>query len=170
MRSLRRHRHSRRQATNARQEDLSSSLQAVRRQGLGEEAGRLRRPSAIGEIRWNFKMTTMLGNRTSDHWEVLDAGPGYCVKRIRVVPGGILSLQRHAHRAERWTIVMGSVFVVRNQEQFDVHAQYSVEIARGDVHRMENRGIEDAVIIEVQIGTVLREDDIERLEDVYGRT
>ncbi len=104
------------------------------------------------------------------HWTVLDTGPGYCVKRIRVSPGGILSLQRHAHRTERWTVASGAVRVTRNQEQFDLHASESVEIARGNLHRMENCGTEDAIVIEVQMGERLREDDIERVEDRYGRT
>jgi mannose-6-phosphate isomerase-like protein (cupin superfamily) len=109
-------------------------------------------------------------HRPWGHWAVLDAGPGYCVKRIRVSPGGVLSLQRHAHRAERWTVVSGSLRVTRNQEQFSLLATESADIARGDLHRMANHGLQDAVVIEVQIGHRLREDDIERLEDRYGRT
>lgn len=102
-------------------------------------------------------------------WAVLDAGPGYAVKRIRVAPGGILSLQRHRHRAEQWTVVAGMARVTRNAETFDVPAGHSVAIGLGDVHRVANRGADDLVLIEVQTGAVLREDDIERLEDSYGR-
>ena len=103
-------------------------------------------------------------------WAVLDAGPGYAVKRIRVAPGGILSLQRHKHRAEQWTVVSGLARVTRNSETFDVRPGESVAIGLGDIHRVANPGAEEMVFIEVQTGPVLREDDIERLEDSYGRT
>jgi mannose-6-phosphate isomerase-like protein (cupin superfamily) len=103
-------------------------------------------------------------------WAVLDAGPGYAVKRIRVIPGGILSLQRHRHRIEQWTVVSGLARVTRNTETFDVAPGESVSIGPGDVHRVANPGEAEMVFIEVQTGTELREDDIERLEDSYGRT
>ncbi len=103
-------------------------------------------------------------------WAVLDAAPGYAVKRIRVAPGGILSLQRHQHRAEQWTVVAGLARVTRNAETFDVRPGESVAIGLGDVHRVANPGPTDMVFIEVQTGRVLREDDIERLEDSYGRS
>lgn len=103
-------------------------------------------------------------------WAVLDAGPGFCVKRIRVVPGGILSLQRHQHRAEEWTVVAGAARVTRNTDTIDLVAGESIGIALGDIHRIQNPGTVDMVFIEVQTGKELREDDIERLEDSYGRS
>ena len=103
-------------------------------------------------------------------WAVLDAGPGFAVKRIRVVPGGVLSLQRHQHRAEQWTVVAGVARVTRNAETIDLLAGESIGIGLGDIHRLANPGSTDAVVIEVQTGRELREDDIERLEDRYGRT
>jgi mannose-1-phosphate guanylyltransferase/mannose-6-phosphate isomerase len=103
-------------------------------------------------------------------WTVLDAGSGYVVKRIRVTPGGILSLQRHRHRAEEWTVVAGVAQVTLDQRQFDLSAGQSAHIDTGDIHRIANRGTEDVVFIEVQTGLILSEDDIERLEDRYGRS
>ncbi len=103
-------------------------------------------------------------------WAVLAAGPGYAVKRIRVVPGGILSLQRHQHRAEQWTIVTGAARVTRNTETIDLEAGESIGISLGDIHRIANPGSTDMVFIEVQTGLELREDDIERLSDTYGRS
>jgi mannose-6-phosphate isomerase-like protein (cupin superfamily) len=103
-------------------------------------------------------------------WAVVDAGPGFAVKRIRVVPGGILSLQRHQYRAEQWTIVAGAARVTRNTDTIDLHAGESIGIGLGDIHRIANPGTEDMVFIEVQTGAELREDDIERLEDSYGRS
>ena len=102
-------------------------------------------------------------------WTVLDAGPGYVVKRIRVRPGGILSLQRHRHRAEEWTVVAGVARVTLGQRQFVLPAGQSAHIDTGDVHRIANGGMDDVVFIEVQTGPILSEDDIERLEDSYGR-
>lgn len=103
-------------------------------------------------------------------WAVIDAGPGFCVKRIRVLPGGVLSLQRHQHRAEQWTVVAGTARVTRNTDTIDLLAGESIGIARGDIHRIANPGGEDMVFIEVQTGAELREDDIERLSDQYGRS
>ncbi len=102
-------------------------------------------------------------------WAVLEAGPGYAVKRIRVLPGGVLSLQRHQHRAEQWTVVAGTARVTRNTETIDLLPGESIGIALGDIHRIANPGSTDMVVIEVQTGRELREDDIERLEDRYGR-
>ncbi len=103
-------------------------------------------------------------------WAVLDAGPGFCVKRIRVIPGGILSLQRHRHRAEVWTVIAGLARVTRNDEVFDLLPGQVAQIGLGDIHRVANPGDEDMAFIEVQTGHELREDDIERLEDSYGRS
>ncbi len=108
-------------------------------------------------------------SRPWGEWAVIDAGPGFAVKRIRVTPGGILSLQRHQHRAEIWTVVAGTARVTRNDQTFDVGEGDSVAIGRGDIHRVQNPGAHDMVFIEVQTGAVLRESDIERLEDSYGR-
>ena len=103
-------------------------------------------------------------------WMVLDCGPGYVVKRIRVAPSGRLSLQRHQHRGEQWTVVSGVARVTVGENAFDVHPGQSVEVPKGAIHRMENHEAGDMVLIEVQHGALLSEDDIERLEDVYGRS
>jgi mannose-6-phosphate isomerase-like protein (cupin superfamily) len=100
---------------------------------------------------------------------VLDAGPGFAVKRIRVRPGGVLSLQRHRHRAEVWTIVAGTAEVTLGARVFPAVPGESVRIAVGDIHRIANRGSADVVFIEVQTGAILDEADIERLADDYGR-
>lgn len=103
-------------------------------------------------------------------WAVLDAAPGYAVKRITVTPGGRLSLQRHQHRVEHWFVVSGRAQVTRNAEVLSLGVGEGIDFAMGDVHRVANEGVEDLVFIEVQRGAILREDDIERLEDIYGRT
>lgn len=100
---------------------------------------------------------------------VLEDGEDCKVKRLVVRPGGVLSLQRHRHRSEHWTVVSGLARVRLGDEQFDLAANQTVQIAAGTLHRLENHGREDVHIIEVQTGSYFGEDDIERLEDVYGR-
>jgi mannose-6-phosphate isomerase-like protein (cupin superfamily) len=102
-------------------------------------------------------------------WTVLDASPGYVVKRLRVVPGGRLSLQRHRYRAERWVVAAGTPTVTVGADRRTVALGDSVLIPIFAIHRLENEGVADAIIIEVQLGDQLDEDDIERLDDVYGR-
>lgn len=109
------------------------------------------------------------GARPWGDWTVLDVGPGFAVKRIRVAPGGVLSLQRHRHRAEVWTIVAGEAEVTLGERVFAARPGEVVRIGLGEVHRVANRGAADMVFIEVQTGPILAEDDIERLEDQYGR-
>lgn len=103
-------------------------------------------------------------------WIVVDAGAGFAVKRITVNSGGVLSLQRHRHRAESWTIVAGVAEVTLGGESFTAMAGETVEVPRGQVHRIANTSAEPVVFIEVQMGGTLDENDIERLEDRYGRT
>ena len=102
-------------------------------------------------------------------WHVLDVGDGYAVKRIRVIPGGLLSLQRHQHRSEHWTVVQGVAKVTVGDKIAELGPNQSVYIPVGDLHRIENPGQADMVFIEVQCGDILDENDIERIEDTYGR-
>jgi mannose-6-phosphate isomerase-like protein (cupin superfamily) len=102
-------------------------------------------------------------------WQVLDAGPGHAVKRITVNPGGRLSLQYHHHREEHWIVVAGTGTVTLNEETFEAGAGAVFTISTGVRHRIENRASDPLVFIEVQLGDDLREDDIVRLEDSYGR-
>ncbi|MDB5478845.1 MAG: mannose-phosphate guanylyltransferase/mannose-6-phosphate isomerase [Alphaproteobacteria bacterium] len=105
-------------------------------------------------------------------WEVLDLGTEnneeFCIKRIIVTPGGVLSLQSHKLRREEWTVLEGVLEVTRNDEILSLNPGETVHIPQGAVHRMANRGTVNAVVKEIQRG-VCREDDIERFEDIYGR-
>jgi mannose-1-phosphate guanylyltransferase / mannose-6-phosphate isomerase len=102
-------------------------------------------------------------------YETVDRGERHQVKRIIVAPGGRLSLQKHAHRAEHWVVVRGTARVTRGDEVFELAENQSTYIPVGTVHRLENRGAEPLHLIEVQSGAYLGEDDIVRLEDTYGR-
>jgi mannose-1-phosphate guanylyltransferase / mannose-6-phosphate isomerase len=109
-------------------------------------------------------------HRPWGYYESIDMGERFQVKRIVVIPGGILSLQKHHHRAEHWIVVRGTAEVTIGEQVRAVHENESVYIPIGSVHRMANKGKIPLELIEVQTGSYLGEDDIERLEDVYKRT
>jgi mannose-1-phosphate guanylyltransferase len=110
-----------------------------------------------------------LAYRPWGSYEVLIDTPGYKVKRIVVKPTGQLSLQKHFHRNEHWIVVSGTAQVTVDNNQYLVRPNESTYIKMGQIHRLENHGKIDLVMIEVQVGEYTGEDDIVRLEDVYGR-
>lgn len=100
---------------------------------------------------------------------VLADEPDHKVKRITVSPGQRLSYQRHAHRAEHWFVVRGTGLVTLEGADVEVTAGSAVDVPMGAAHRMENTGSEPLVFVEVQHGDSFAEDDLERLQDDYGR-
>ena len=108
-------------------------------------------------------------HRPWGRFETLALGSRFQVKRIVVKPGGMLSLQSHHHRSEHWIVVEGTARVTIGEEVRLVTENQSVYIPLGEVHRMENPGKVPMVLIEVQTGSYLGEDDIIRYEDVYDR-
>ena len=102
-------------------------------------------------------------------YESLALGERFQVKRIVVLPGGALSLQSHRHRAEHWIVVEGTAKVTIDADVRLIAENQSVYIPLGAVHRLENPGKVNMVLIEVQTGSYLGEDDIIRYEDVYAR-
>ena len=103
-------------------------------------------------------------------FECLCIGKGFQVKRIHVKQGASLSLQSHKFRSEHWTLVKGRADVQVNDKVTELRMGESIYVPLGAVHRLENRGEEPVVLIEVQIGSYLGEDDIVRYEDKYRRT
>ncbi len=103
-------------------------------------------------------------------YESLIQGDRFQVKRIVVLPGAKLSLQKHFHRAEHWVVVAGSALVTRDNETHLVRENESLYLPLGCVHRLDNPGRIPLTLIEVQSGAYLGEDDIVRLEDTYGRS
>lgn len=102
-------------------------------------------------------------------YDTIDEGPFFKVKRIQVKPGASLSLQLHHHRSEHWVVVSGLAEVTCGDKIFRLTANQSSYIGVGEKHRLANPGKTSLEIIEVQVGSYLGEDDIVRLEDVYGR-
>lgn len=114
--------------------------------------------------RWHRTVLRPWGSFT-----VLEEAPRYKIKRIEVKPGASLSLQMHHHRSEHWVVVSGTAKVVNGTRDFLVQANESSYIPAGHRHRLENLGVIDLVMIEVQSGEYLGEDDIVRYQDSYGR-
>jgi mannose-1-phosphate guanylyltransferase/mannose-6-phosphate isomerase len=102
-------------------------------------------------------------------YESVDSSEGFQVKRITVKSGEKLSLQRHRYRAEHWIVVNGTARVTCGDKQFLLAENESTYIPIGEIHRLENPGETPLELIEVQSGTYLGEDDIERFDDKYGR-
>lgn len=110
-----------------------------------------------------------LAHRPWGSYEVLMSREQYKIKRIIVHPGRKLSLQKHFHRNEHWIVVSGTASVTVGEEHYLLRPNESTYIPMGEVHRLENEGKIDLIMIEVQVGEYTGEDDIVRLSDVYGR-
>jgi mannose-1-phosphate guanylyltransferase/mannose-6-phosphate isomerase len=108
-------------------------------------------------------------DRPWGYYERLDCGERFQVKRIFVVPGGMLSLQSHTHRAEHWVVVRGCAEVVVGDCHRTLEENESMYIPMGSIHRLANKGQSALEIIEVQTGDYLGEDDIVRYDDIYNR-
>jgi mannose-6-phosphate isomerase len=102
-------------------------------------------------------------------FHTLEEGPGYKIKRLVVLPGQRLSLQRHRRRAEHWVVVAGTATVTNGPRVLTLTRRACTVIPRQTWHRIENRGRSPLVVIEVQHGSYLGEDDIVRKQDDYGR-
>ena len=102
-------------------------------------------------------------------FESLKLDDCFQVKRIFVKPGAAISLQSHKYRSEHWIVVEGIAKVTIDDEIKLVNVGHSVYVPKGVIHRMKNPGKSPMVLIEVQIGNYLGEDDIERYENLYSR-
>jgi mannose-6-phosphate isomerase-like protein (cupin superfamily) len=116
---------------------------------------------------------TQTFERTVRPWgwfETVSEESGNKIKRIGVNPGQQISLQRHHQRAEHWVVVRGTAQVTLDEKVFELSAGGHCDIALGQVHRLANHTDAAVEIVEVQFGSYLGEDDIERLQDDYGRS
>jgi len=115
------------------------------------------------------KVANEMVERPWGSYTVLEEGARHKIKRIEVVPGAALSLQMHHHRSEYWVVVSGMARVVNGDNTMLISTNESTYIPAGQKHRLENPGVLKLVMIEVQSGEYLGEDDIVRFEDNYGR-
>jgi len=115
-------------------------------------------------------MSDSEGRRPWGYYEVLSDEPDHKVKRIVIKPGKRLSLQRHRRRSEHWWLVPGEGLVTLDGWEVALKPGESIDIPQGAVHRMASMSDSEVVFIEVQRGDYFGEDDIERLEDDFGRS
>ena len=119
----------------------------------------------------NEKNTVMFERRPWGSFTILDELENFKVKRIEVLPGRRLSYQLHRKRAEHWFVVQGTAKVTLNGVEILVKTGEAIDIATGMAHRVENPHTSDPLIfIETQTGSYFGEDDIERLDDDFGRS
>lgn len=120
--------------------------------------------------RANLTTTNSTVARPWGSFTVLEEGPRYKIKRILVLPGEKLSLQRHCHRSEHWVVVKGTATVRVEDKEVFLHENESIYVPKSSLHRLANPGKIPLEIIEVQVGEYVGEDDIERFDDIYNRT
>lgn len=125
----------------------------------------------VEEIRKNTELHNihLTAHRPWGTYTILEDSPKYKIKRIEVMPGKRLSLQKHFHRNEHWIIVSGTATVTVENKTFILRANESTYIKMGDIHRLANEGKVPVIMIEAQIGDYLGEDDIVRIEDDFKR-
>ncbi|MDC6473580.1 sugar phosphate nucleotidyltransferase [Candidatus Pelagibacter ubique] len=100
----------------------------------------------------------------------LFVGKGFLIKELFVKPNGILSLQKHHHRSEHWFVTQGTPKITLNKDRFSRKKNDHIFIPLEAIHRIENKETKPVKIIEAQVGSILKESDIVRFQDVYGRT
>jgi mannose-6-phosphate isomerase len=110
-----------------------------------------------------------ISERPWGRYEVIDEQPTHKIKRIWVSPGDQLSYQRHKKRAEHWFIIQGEGLAIVDGHEIGIRTGSSVDIDIEQLHRIRNTGMIELIFIEVQTGTYFGEDDIERVEDDFGR-
>ena len=94
---------------------------------------------------------------------------GFLIKILRIYPKNKISLQYHNKRSEHWIVVEGIATVIKGKKKFKLKQNQSTYISKGEIHRLSNETNKNLTLVEVQTGSYLEEDDIVRLEDVYGR-
>ncbi|MEA1969795.1 MAG: mannose-1-phosphate guanylyltransferase/mannose-6-phosphate isomerase, partial [Thermodesulfobacteriota bacterium] len=126
----------------------------------------------VNDLRKNKRAEAVTHRKVYRPWgayENVDISERFQVKRITVKPKAKLSLQKHYHRAEHWTVVSGTAIITKGKEEILLKEDESIYIPLGVMHRIENPGTIPLELIEVQSGSYLGEDDIVRFDDVYGR-
>ena len=116
-----------------------------------------------------YSAPMLFDERPWGSFTVLDEAENYKVKRIEVLPQKRLSYQRHGLRSEHWMVVAGTAKVTLDGREIALTTGGTVDVPVGAAHRIENVGSEKLIFIEIQRGTYLGEDDIQRLQDDYGR-
>ncbi|MGH9765080.1 MAG: phosphomannose isomerase type II C-terminal cupin domain [Blastocatellia bacterium] len=117
----------------------------------------------------NTDSSPLYDERPWGSFTVLEEGDGYKVKRLNVLPGKRLSYQKHSRRSEHWIVVQGAALTTLDGREIIVKTGEAIDVPVGTAHRIENAGSVELVLIEIQRGDYLGEDDIVRLSDDFGR-
>ena len=120
-------------------------------------------------LKKKYKKKKNIFYRPWGNYTNLFKGKNFLIKELFVKSKGILSLQKHHHRAEHWVVTQGKPKITLNKKKFTLKAGENIFIPLGAIHRIENQGKKPVKIIEAQVGSVLKETDIVRYEDIYGR-
>lgn len=140
---------------------------------IGKKGDSQRVKGLVEELRKRGKKETsehLTTHRPWGEYTILEEGPRYKVKRIVVNSQQALSLQKHQHRSEHWIVVKGTAKATVGETEHTLQENESIYVPKETVHRLANPGADPVELIEVQVGEYLGEDDIIRLEDVYGRS
>ena len=114
-------------------------------------------------------ITDSFSNRPWGSFTTLGTGKGYKVKKLIILPGHKISLQKHLKRSEHWVVIKGIASIIKGKEKFILKPNQSTFIKKGEIHRIENKTNKSLIMIEVQTGNYLEEDDIKRYKDEYNR-
>jgi mannose-1-phosphate guanylyltransferase len=147
--------------------DTPDALLVAARDRLQDVKGLFAQLKTAGHPAYDVHSTVI---RPWGSYTVLEEGERFKIKRIVVTPGASLSLQKHHHRSEHWVVVSGRAKVVNGSQEFMLETNQSTYIEKEQKHRLENPTNAPLVIIEVQSGDYLGEDDIVRFDDIYGRS
>ena len=139
----------------------------VTKKGDSQKVKKVFEKLQLAERKETMENVTMF--RPWGSYTILTEGDSFKVKRLVVNPGGKLSLQLHHKRSEHWTVVSGEACITIDDKSVIYKPNESAYIPIGSKHRLENDGKDPVVLIEVQVGKYLGEDDIERFDDIYGR-
>jgi mannose-1-phosphate guanylyltransferase/mannose-6-phosphate isomerase len=139
----------------------------VQKKGRSEDIRKI--VEYLNENNYKEAEHNLIVHRPWGRYEILIEEPGYKVKKIMVYPGARLSLQSHFHRVEHWVVVRGTAKIINGEEEIFLRENESTFIPAMARHRLENTGKINLEIIEVQTGHYIKEDDIIRYDDVYGR-
>ena len=108
-------------------------------------------------------------NRPWGSYVNLYNGNNFLIKELKVKPKGVLSLQKHFHRSEHWVVIQGNPKITLNKKFLSKKPNDTIFIPKGAIHRIQNPNKKIVIIMEAQLGSILKETDIVRYEDIYGR-
>ena len=150
--------------------EKSKKINAIKLNIIWSDLGNWREICKIfNKLKNNYKSKKNIFYRPWGNYTNLFKGKNFLIKEIFVKPKGILSLQKHYHRSEHWLITKGKPKITLNNKKITLKTNEDIFIPKKAIHRIENSSNKPVKIIEAQIGSILKETDIVRFKDIYGR-